>query len=190
MLLLYLECCCADRTDHDKLNANTRIQKLRSGSAQLRRSVCLRSLAGWGLRLRAQKVRPHGSWRQPGCARYPSKSKSLLGPREDGVCSREQKLNNKNIVKIAHAPSGEVFTSLQRPLPVRGAVVEPPKTPRSGIPKGRPTTTGTRGPWDSFDPGYRRRQRIAKVLGAAAARRGYGEHGDTPTPIARMRSET
>ncbi len=25
VLLLYLECCCADRTDHDKLNANTRI---------------------------------------------------------------------------------------------------------------------------------------------------------------------
>ena len=72
---------------------------------------------------------------------------------------------------------------------MRGAVVEPPKTPRSGIPKGRPTTTGTRGPWDSFDHGYRRRQRIAKVLDAEAARRGYGEHGDTPTQIARTRSE-
>ena len=95
---------------------------------------------------------------------------------EDGECNREQKIKNENIVRIAHASSGEVFTSLQRPLPVRGAVVEPPKTPRSGIPKGRPTTTGTRRPWDSFDPGYRRRQRIAKVLGAAAARRGQG-HG-------------
>ena len=78
---------------------------------------------------------------------------------------------------------------------MRGAVVEPPKTPRSGIPKGRPTTTGTRGPWDSFDHGYRRRQRIARVIGAAAARRGSGEHGNTPTQTlilyqtARTRSE-
>ena len=36
----------ADRTDHDKLKANTRISKLKSGPAQLRKTVCLRSLAG------------------------------------------------------------------------------------------------------------------------------------------------
>ena len=150
----------------------------------------MRFLAGWGRQVRAQKVSPYGSGNSPGYARHPSKSKSLLGPREDCECGTEQKLKNKNIVRIAHAPSGEVFTSLQRPLPVRGAVVEPPKSPWSGIPKGRPTTTGTRGPWDSFDHGYRRRQRIAKVLGAEAARRGYGEHGDTLTPIARTRSQT
>ena len=165
-------------------------RKTEERSAQLRKAVGLRFLAGWGRQVRAQKVCPRGSGRPPGFARHPSKSKSLLGPRADCECSREQKLKNKNIVRIAHAPSGEVFTSLQRPLPVRGAVVEPPKAPWFGIPKGRPTTTGTRGPWDSFDHGYRRRQRIAKVLGAEAARPGYGEHGDTLTPIARTRSQT
>ena len=33
----------------------------------------------------------------------------------------------------------------------------------------------------AYDYVYRRRQRIAKVLGAAAAHRGSGKHGYTPT---------